>query len=318
MKNLAVMDGNEIEVKDFSLVERWIKFADVKPASEKSYRKGIKNFINFLREIGIDNPCSVTRENILDYKNFLEKKYKSVSTRNLYLTATKLFFDFLKSDLKVINVNPASKIKGFKLKDRGHKKDAVTSTNNAKILKSFDTSTLKGKRDYALYALMSVCGLRCVEVERAYVGDFKEDENGKMSLKIQCKGHDEKDESVHVPAPVMNIIQNYLNERGELTADAPLFASLSNRNRGKGISSTRISTIIKNIFRVNGIDTPRITAHSLRHGAATAALKNGATLQQVQNFLHHTSITVTMRYLHTAERETNPSESLCAAAFGLI
>ena len=316
MKSLAVMDSNKVEVKDFSLIDKWIRFAQVKPASEKSYRKGIKNLANFLRGIGIDSPADVTREIVTEYRGYLERKYKSPYTRNLYITATKLFFDFLNTE-GFIHVNPALHIKGFKT-GKNHKRDAITATENKKILQSFDTSTLKGKRDYALYAVVSVCGLRTVEASRARIENLVEGANGEMYLYIQGKGHDTDDESVHIPAPVMNILQSYLNARGEVPANAPLFASLSHRNLGKHITSGTISTIIKKIFRANGIDTPRKSAHSLRHGAATTALKNGATLRQVQQFLRHTSINVTTRYLHDMDRENNPAESLVAGAFGLI
>lgn len=320
MKELVIKGSNEVEVKDFSLVDKWLRFAQVKPTSEKSYRKGIKNFANFLREIGIDNPCSVTREIALEYRSYLEKNYKSPYTRNLYITATKLFFVFLNDDLKIINDNPTIHIKGFDC-GRSHKKDAITPADNAKILHNFDTSTLKGKRDYALYAIMSVTGIRTIEASRARIENLREGDNGEIYLWVKGKGHDTESDCVHVPAPVMVILQSYLDARGELPLDAPLFASLSNRNYGKAISTGTISTIIKNIFRENGINKNnkrKISAHSLRHGAATTALKNGATLRQVQQFLRHTSIDVTTRYLHDMDRANNPSESLCASAFGLV
>ena len=317
MKNLIVKEGNtKIEVKDFSLVDRWIQFLQVKPSTEKSYRKGVKNFANFLRGIGIINPCSVARENVLEYRAYLEKKYKSPYTMNLYLTGAKLFLDFLTTEGFINGVNPAFHIKNFKT-SKGHKKDAITPAENKKILQSFDTSTLKGKRDYAIYALAAVCGLRTVEICRARIENLVEGEDGKVFLFVQGKGHDTNDESVHVPTPVMNIIQNYLDARGDVPTDAPLFASLSHRNFGKSISTTTISTTIKNILRRNGINTPRKTAHSLRHGAATAALKNGASLREVQQFLRHSSINITTRYLHDLDRENNPSESLVAGAYGL-
>lgn len=317
MKNLVVNDSNRaVEVKDFSVVDKWIVFCQVKPSTEKSYRKGVKNFANFLRGIGIINPCSVARENVMEYRAYLEKKYKSPSTRNLYLTAVKIFLDFLTTEGFINGVNPAFHIKNFKT-GKGHKKDAITPAENKKILQSFDTSTLKGKRDYAIYALAAVCGLRTIELSRARIENLVEGEDGKVFLFVQGKGHDTNDESVHVPAPVINIIQNYLDARGDVSTDAPLFASLSNRNFGKSISTVTISTTIKNILRRNGIDTPRKTAHSLRHGAATAALKNGASLREVQQFLRHSSINITTRYLHDLDRENNPSESLVAGAYGL-
>ena len=320
MKTLAVTIGNnQPAVKDFSLVDRWINFAQVKPTTEKAYRKGIKNFVGYLRKVGINSPADVTRQNCVDYRNNLETAYKSASTRNLYITSVKLFFAFLHVEGFISN-NPALHLKGFKISSN-HKRDAVTIQDNKKILSNFDTSTLKGKRDYALYTLLAVTGLRTVEASRALVGDLREEINGEIFLYIQGKGRDDKGDKVHIPAAVLNILQNYLNARGNVSKSDPLFASLSHRNFGKAISTCTISTIIKNIFRSSGINADNLrvlSAHSLRHGAATTALMNGASLREVQNFLRHTSINVTTRYLHDIDRLNNPSESLVASAFGLV
>ena len=320
MKNLAVIEGSKVsnvEVDGSSLVEKWIKFAQVKPTSEKAYRKGIKNFAKFLRTIGIYNPCEVTREIIIEYREYLKTAYKSPYTRNLYVTSVKLFYDFLHVEEKIIGVNPALHVKGFKT-GTAHCKDAVSAKVSAKILHNFDTSTLKGKRDYALYAVMATTGIRAVEASNARIENLETDDEGEVYLYVKGKGRENDSECVHIPAAVVSIIQNYFDARGNVSKDDALFASTSNRNFGKPISTTTISTTIKKIFRANGIDSPRIVAHSLRHGFCTEALKNGATLRQVQAAARHSRIDVTTRYLHELERKDNPAESIVAGAFGLI
>lgn len=53
-----------------------------------------------------------------------------------------------------------------------------------------------------------------------------------------------------------------------------------------------------------------ISPHSLRHTAATLALKHGATIRQVHAMLGHADIQTTMIYLHEQDRIVNAAELL--------
>ena len=151
---------------------------------------------------------------------------------------------------------------------------------------------------------------------RANVGDLVT-RGEKIFLQVQGKGRDDKAECVEVPAPVMNLINMYLADRAGVVDDAPLFASVSHRNFGGRLTTTSISRIIKETLRNNGINSSRITAHSLRHTCANTMILNGVDLRRVQEVLRHKNITVTQRYLHELDRYNNGGENICAAAFGL-
>lgn len=165
-----------------------------------------------------------------------------------------------------------------------------------------------------MFALMVTAGLRTIEVSRADVADIIQ-QDGKYFLLVQGKGRTEKDAMVRITDGVYNLIQDYLNCRAD--DNAPLFGSISRRNKGERITTNSISRIVKTAMRRAGYDSKRLTAHSLRHTAATTALKAGATLRQVQQVLRHSSINVTTIYLHDLDRLNNNAEELNAAAFGL-
>ena len=293
-----------------NLVDRWINFAQVQESSVKSYTKGIRRLAEYCNTSGAKE---FSRAMFLKYREFLTKKY-SPSTVNLYLTAAKLFVGFLTQE-GILKVNPTEHLKGVKISS-GYKKDALSAADTKKILSSFDTSTLKGKRDKAMYALMTTAGLRTIEVARANVGDIVQ-RNGKFFLYVQGKGHREKDATVRLSAGVFALIQDYLKARADVSEKAPLFASVARRNFGGSLSTVSISRIIKAALRGAGFNSRRLTAHSLRHTAATAALKAGATLREVQQALRHTSIVVTQIYLHDLDRLNNRAECLAASAFGI-
>lgn len=293
-----------------SLVEKWIEFAQVKPASVVGYMKGIKNFFAFSQANGISE---ITREVLLAYRDYLRTNYKPASA-NLYLTATKLFVSYLHQE-GFIPVNVAERIKNFKITE-GHAKDALGANTVKKIFAGLKTSTLGEKRDAAIFASMVCCGLRDVEVVRADVGDMV-NRGEKIFLYLQGKGRDDKGDCVELPQGVYRMIQNYLAARDDVTKNSPLFASVSNRNRAGRLTTTSISRLIKGILRKNKIDSKRLTAHSMRHTCATTMLQNGVELRKVQEVLRHKSVTVTERYLHDLERYNNNGESIAAAAFGL-
>ena len=293
----------------FVLVEKFIAYSQVSKSSVKSYRKGLRRLTEYFAEKSISSP---TRADVLEYREYLSSKY-SPATANLYLTSAKLFFNFLQVE-GVVATNPADHVKGLKIV-AGHKKDALSTEQVKKILINFDTSTLKGKRDKAMFALMITAGLRTIEVSRANVCDIIE-RDGKFFLLVQGKGRTEKDSTVRIADGVVSLINSYLADRA-VKDDSPLFASISNRNFGGRLTTTSISRIVKGAMKAAGFNSKRLTAHSLRHTAATTALRAGASIREVQQVLRHSSINVTTIYLHELDRLNNQAECLTAAAFGI-
>lgn len=308
---ITAKKAQAVEVQNisyFNLVEKWIAYAQVSKSSVKSYKKGIRRFMEYCAANAINQP---TRETLINYREYLKENYAAASA-NLYLTSAKLFFSFLQVE-GFITVNPADRVKGLKVQ-AGHKKDALSADAVKTILSTFDTSTLKGKRDKAMFALMATAGLRTIEVSRADKADIIQ-QAGIYFLLVQGKGHNEKDAMVKISAGVFNLIQDYLSSRADDSDN--LFGSVSRRNNGGRMTTNSISRIIKSAMQSAGFNSKRLTAHSLRHTAATTALNKGATLRQVQQVMRHSSINVTTIYLHDLDRLNNNAEELNAAAFGL-
>ena len=97
-------------------------------------------------------------------------------------------------------------------------------------------------------------------------------------------------------------IYDYLEARGETDPEAPLFASIGNRNAGGRMTTRTISRMAKEAMAACGISSAKLTAHSLRHTAVTFALLGGATVQEAQAMARHASISTTMIYAHNLDR----------------
>ena len=276
------------------------------PKSHATYTRAIRIFIAHLRRHNINEP---TREDIISYRDLLKKDHKP-STVQLYITAVRLFFRWTAQEN--IYPNIADHIKGAKV-DREHKKDYLTAAQVRNVLKAVDRTTLHGKRDYALLTLMFTTGLRTISISRANVGDISTYGNT-AALFYQGKGHEDKADAVMIVDPVEIALRDYLKTRGRTNSKEPLFTSIAHRNKGGRMTTRSISRIIKNALISAGYNSDRLTAHSLRHTAATLNLLNGATIEETQQLLGHSNINTTMIYSHALERINNHSEERIAKA----
>lgn len=309
MNIITTSNNNRIAATGFSadLFQSWISFLDVAPKTESTYTRAIKRFAVYLNDNGIVNP---TREDIISYREDMKQGHKPATVQS-YLAAVKVFFRWTEQEGLYPNI--ADHVKGVKLDNGNHKKDYLTKNQSAALLNKIDRSTPKGRRDYAIISLAITTGLRTIEIVRANVGDIRplgED----TVLYIQGKGHEDRNEYVKLVPAVEEAIKEMKADRDKTANEDPLFVSASNRN-GQGRMTTRsMSRIVKDAMKAIGLDSDRLTAHSLRHTAATLNLLNGGTLEETQQLLRHRNINTTMIYANALSRAENRSESRIADA----
>ena len=280
------------------LVQAFLSDQDVASSSRETYRRSLKQFISWLELTGRDQRLStLTREDILAYKERLQAD-KSSYTVSAYLTVVRKLYGWLESQKLYPDITRG--VKGAK-KAKGHRKDCLTVAQIRQALDTMDRSTLEGRRDYALLNLLVRTGLRTVEVARAQVQDIRQ-ETGQAVLWIQGKGRDDKDDFVLLVEDTLQPLRDYLAARGTVSDEEPLFSSHSDRNRGQGLTTRSISRIVKQALQAVGLDSERLTAHSMRHTAITLAAAGGASLHQVQAMARHSDPKVTMVYFHNLER----------------
>ena len=289
-----------------ALLESWAGYIDASPKTIATYTRAIKRFADYLAERGITEP---TREDIIAYRDYLTAEHKPTTTQS-YLAAVKLFFKW--AEYNGVYKNIADRVKGVRI-DTEHKKDYLTSKQALRLMENVDRSTLAGKRDYAILALMVTTGLRTVSVINADIGDIRTAGDA-TALYYRGKGHTEKAIYVKLAEPVENAIREYLTARGEIDPAAPLFASVAHRNANARLTTRSISRLAKEHLKGAGYNSDRLTAHSLRHTAATLNLLNGATVEETQQLLDHANINTTLIYSHALERAKNNSEQRIAAA----
>ena len=288
------------------LQSRFIAYIDARPQSIAAYGKGLKCFFQYASAQGLTAP---KREDMLKYRDHLKANY-APATVSLYLTAARLFFQW--TEQEQIYPNIADRIKGATI-DRAHRKGYFTSNAIKNIISTADRETASGKRDYAIIALMATGGLRCIEIARANIEDLTTQGDSTV-LFVQGKGKDERTDYIKIPAQTEKAIREYLATREDTAPTAPLFTCGGNRNAGGRLTTRSISRICKEHFKAAGYNDRRLTAHSLRHTAATLAILAGATLLETQEHLRHASPNTTMIYINETNRAANTSAQRIAAA----
>lgn len=287
--------------KDSSLYQSFKGFIDRAQQTVETYVRNLRQFLIWLEANDNHTP---TKRDIINYKDALAVDHKP-TTVQCYLNSIKIFYKWLEENKVCENV--AKNVHSVKL-SRNHKKDNFTPEQMGRILIDIDRTTDTGKRDFAIILLMVSCALRTIEVNRACVGDLSVEGDAPV-LRIQGKGKTEKADFVKLEADVEDAIRDYLKTRGKVSDDEPLFTSTSNRSAGQALSTRSISKICKNAFKAAGYDSNRLTAHSLRHTAATTALLAGESLQETQAFMRHANPETTLIYAHNLDR----TRSRCGA-----
>lgn len=297
--------NTSLQAVSAELYKEWIEYIDATPKTIETYKRAIRQFMTYTNTLGITQP---QRADIIAYKEYLLTGHKP-TTVQIYLEAVKLFFRW--TERAGLYPNIADHVKGVQL-DTEHKKDNLTQAQTTDLLQSIDRDTLQGARDYALIALMVTTGLRTISIARANVEDLRTAGESTV-LYYQGKGHAERAEYVKLADPVREAITDYIKMTAAKSGD-PLFTSQANRNAGERMTTRSISRVIKNRLIAVGLDSDRLTAHSLRHTAATLNLLNGATVEETRQLLDHKNINTTLIYSHALERASNNSEYRIAAA----
>ena len=279
------------------VVASFITTQDVKESSRSLYTRTLTQFFSWLEATGrINNFASLTRQDILEYKDYLLASSLSALTVSSYIVSVRKFYEWAEAEKLYPNI-----AKGVKTPRRkqAFKKQHLTDTKSGELLQHFQSMSL---RDYAIVNLIIRTGLRTVEVVRADVGDitFKGD---KRVLLVWGKGHTEKDDFVVLSEKAYEPIKNYLATRKGAKAGEPLFTSNSRQNYGERLTTRTISALCKEGLKAIGLDGKEYTAHSLRHTTAVAILKHGGMITDVQDVLRHTSPATSQIYTESVKEE---------------
>ncbi len=283
------------EKKLRTIAEEYIEFLDRKEITKQSYKKVLMKYADYMESLTISNP---TRNDVLKYKEYLLSNLAS-ATVQLHIVVLRGFYKYCK--LNGYSEDCTYDVRGCKVQQT-FKRQSLRVEDSKKLLSKVRyqaRTSIIGKRNYAIVALLLTTGLRSIEIQRADVYDL-DYINGDHVLFIQGKGRDDKDEYVKLSDAVYEIIQTYLIHRNN--DDDALFLTHNNKNKPKRLSTKIIRSEVKELLRSIGYDSKAYSVHSLRHTFATTLLDEGVSIYETKEALRHSNISTTQIYIHTLEQ----------------
>jgi integrase len=168
----------------------------------------------------------------------------------------------------------------------------LTREQAKELLAVPDRSTLKGKRDYVILALLVGCALRRQELASLDVETIQLREGRWVLVDLEGKGR--RVRTVAVPVWVKQGINSWMSAAG--IEDGRLLRSISKGGKiGDTLSDWAIWSVVERSAKEIGIE--RFGAHDLRRTCAKLCRKAGGDLEQIKFLLGHSSIQTTERYL---------------------
>jgi len=295
---------NSQSVENRSLIPQFIHYLTVEknasPHTCRCYQRDLEGFEDFLRNSGMVLTSSaevewgkMDRIAIRKYLSFLHRKNKKSSIARK-ISTLRSFFRYLNRE-QMIASNPAKSVSTPKVEktlpttltvDEAFRLMESPKSLSEKIPPA-GTKNMK-LRDRAILELLYSSGLRVSEL----VGlNLKQIDLDLGIVRVMGKGR--KERIVPVGGKAIESLNAYLNERGMVKGEDPLFVNFL----GGRLTARSIGRLIKKYTRHSGIFR-KISPHSLRHTFATHLLDAGADIREIQEMLGHSSLSTTQRYTH--------------------
>ena len=268
--------------------------ADSVPAleSKRSYARAVGNFLDWFQK---ERPTTgFSRATVQRYRTVLIDSRLSSSTVTLNLTAIRRLAAEA-ADNGFITSEVAAGIARI----RGVRRNGLrigkwlTIQEAEKLMDSPDVSTLKGKRDKALLAVLVGCGLRREEAARLSFQHVQEREGRWVIVDMLGKG--KRIRTVPMPLFAKAAIDDWIQAAGFTSGH--LFRPLNKAGKisGESMSGQAVFEIVKQHTAKIGLS--HTTPHHLRKTFARLAHNGKSSLEQVQLSLGHGSVATTEKYV---------------------
>ncbi len=253
-----------------------------------AYENDLAQFLNYQKvTYETENPSEITHSMIRSWIVELMEKEISPRSVNRKITAVKTFYKFLLRQGKII-VNPMIKIQSPKTSKR---LPIFVDESKMTLLFSGDNfgEGFEAIRDRLMLELFYATGMRLSEL-------IGLDDNSINVYECQVKvfGKRNKERIIPFTKKLKQLIDEYLNARGEIIEKAPAFFVT---DKGKKLYPKFVYRVVTH--RLGTVTTlEKKSPHILRHTFATHMLNNGADIDSVKELLGHANLSATQVYTH--------------------
>lgn len=261
----------------------------------------LQEFFYWLEQHSINTIENISLENVNEYYKYLSERCHqrksgglSKAYLNSHLGALKKFREYLKKHgAKTFKIHLRFEEKDPEIKEvltQDEIKELFEITNHSS---QFLRTRL---RDKALLVALYSCGLRRSEVTNLDIGDVLFD----RSLLFVKKAKNFKQRYVPLNKYNRRILEDYRYEARPLYLSENNEAFFINRygKRLQGQDMARRLEYILSLSDNQELKQKHITPHCLRHSIATHLLQQEVKLEDIQQFLGHSSLKATQIYTH--------------------
>ena len=289
--NITILNKSANTVKEYNYdIANFLKYIkkQFKLSNETDYQD-IK-----INDMDISTIKNITLQDIHGYISYMARELQSSpATRARKISAIRVFFKYLTSKAKLLDVNPAQDLESPKL---GQRVPKFLSLEESKKLLSVtqDANNRNSIRDYAIITLFLNCGMRLSELVNINISniDFSE-----SRMTVIGKGN--KERTIYLNKACMKVIKDYLSIRPHDKVKNDSRDALFLSERKERISNRSVQDIVKKELQKAGLDITKYSVHKLRHTAATLMYQYGnVDIRALQELLGHESISTTEIYTH--------------------
>ena len=270
-----------------------------------AYGRDLKDFESWLADRA-NSFETVSKQDVESYLIDCDSQGLSRATRARRLSAIKQLYRFAFEE-GWREDNPAMQITG-----PGRDKRLPKTLSEEEVDRLLDAARSTGRtttdraRNTCLMELLYATGMRVTELVSLPVRAARGDPR---MLLIMGKGG--KERMVPLSPPARKALTEWLDLRDAEEEDKRakgmppskfLFAS---RGASGHLTRHRFYLLIKELAVAAGVNTDKVTPHTLRHAFATHLLANGADLRSIQTLLGHADVATTEIYTHVLEARLN-------------
>jgi integrase len=258
--------------------------------SKRNYALALDELASFCNE----REQPISRSLLLAFREAMLERKLGSSTINVKLSAVRKLVGEAKRAGVIGGEEAAQMTDVPNIPQRGTRLGNWLTKEQAKQLLAVpDRSTLKGRRDYVILALLTGCALRRNELAELDVATIQLQEGRWVLADLEGKGR--RIRTVAVPIWVKQAINAWMTAAA--IEDGRLLRSIRKGGKkiGNGLSDWAVWSVVEQAAKQIGIE--QFGAHDLRRTCAKLCRKAGGDLEQIKFLLGHSSIQTTERYL---------------------
>jgi len=264
----------------------------------RNARYRLQTFARWLEaEYQIADLERVETRHILDYKASLTHLAPSSQAR--IVETLRGFFRWVHAE-GLIERDPAAQVKAPR-PTLNKEPEYLELAETRKLIQSVDNGSAYAARDRSLVWILSY-GLRVGEVAGLNVGDLIEPKKRGELPGLRITGKGVRQRVIPIAEEAHKAITKYLDGRGEMSKDDPLFTCVYDGDTNRRMTTRAIQKRFTVLCEAAKIAPDKAHPHAARHGFAMRMLfqaKVPGSIYVISRMLGHSSISTTEKYLHS-------------------